>query len=61
MFNQADLYYLRFLLHQQSNFLKGIDLESDDPEIEQVKKLLAKIDLMIKPVEYIDLWTSSML
>jgi len=55
MFNQADLYYLRFLLHQQSNFLKGIDLESDDPEIEQVKKLLAKIDLMIKPVEYIDL------
>ena len=55
MFNQADLYYLRFLLHQQSNFFKGIDLESDDPEIEQVKKLLAKIDLMIKPVEYIDL------
>ena len=55
MFNQADLHYLRLLLYKQSKMLKNLDLEINDPEVEQVENLLKKIDSLIDSEEYIDL------
>ena len=58
-FNNADLYYLRYLLNYQFRDLTNRGLKSNDPEIEQVNQLLSKIELMISAQKtketYIDL------
>lgn len=58
-FNNADLYYLRYLLNYQFRDLTNRGLKSNDPEIEQVNQLLSKIELMISTQKtketYIDL------
>lgn len=56
MFNQADLYYIRHLLISEQKKLQKIELKPNDPEVEQVNNLLAKIDLLIQNhQDYIDL------
>ena len=62
MFNQADLYYIKHLVISEQRKLYKIELNPNDPELEQICTLLYKIELLIQSEqEYIDLWILSML